>query len=147
MKAREIWRIGWRQLRINEIDHLPNQSGAMSQLSYTLISLLKDISKRPQMFANTPESAHGLMEGISWILFCDSFEMPIERCMNEVSSLIRQVTAQVHKSDIVPIMLCDEPFPDRVSSFETFRSHSQQFIERLEERLATSKETHLPSES
>jgi len=51
----------------------------MSQLSDTLISLLNEISKRPQMFANTPESAHGLMEGISWILLCNRFEMPIER--------------------------------------------------------------------
>lgn len=107
----------------------------MSELSCTLMSLLKDISKRPQMFESTPQAAHGLFEGLAIFLLHESLGLSIGDAIKEVLALIKRVTAHVCKPDTVPIMLCDESFPNRVSSFEAFRFHSQQFIELLEGRL------------
>jgi hypothetical protein len=112
----------------------------MSELSSTLMSLLKDISRRPQMFESTPEAAHGFFVGLAAVLVHELSGRNIALSITEVSSLIKEVTLDVCESDIIPIMLCDESFfPERVSSFDALRAHSKRFIELLEAKYSTSE--------
>lgn len=103
-----------------------------------LFKLAKDISERPQMFAATPEVAHGLIEALTWVILHESLDSSLGKCMAEARNLIRKATEDVYVSDVSTALLCDASFPDRVSTFNAFRSHSERLIDLIAERLCVS---------
>lgn len=97
-----------------------------------LISLARNIARRPQMYAATPEAAHGLLEAIAWIALHQSSGNALERCMLDVTECIKRATSHLLAPDEHATMLCDSSFPRRNPSFDAFRSNASEFLKVLE---------------
>ncbi len=111
----------------------------MSNETDTLFSLAHNIAKRPQMYASTPDAAHGLIEAISWVILHQLSGQPIERCMKESRKLIQNSTLDIGRSRTNTPLLCHDSFPDGASTFEAFRNHASLFVESLLEKVMLDK--------
>ena len=113
----------------------------MSQSIDDLLRLASDISARPQMFAATPEVAHGLIEALSWvILHQHKTAESLGKCMTQSRQLIRSAMGDVGTTHATTPLLCDKSFPDRESSFSSFQTHSAQFLEALQAAIHVSEQ-------
>lgn len=112
----------------------------MSSQIEPLVTLVRDIASRPQMFALTPEVAHGLIQALAWAILQQSTGRTLGECMTDSLDLIRVATGGVGESQTTTPLLCHESYPNGSSTFDAFRVHATRFAECLVKRLDSAGE-------
>jgi hypothetical protein len=105
----------------------------MTELAREMFDLMRCISARPGMYANSPQEAHGQVVALAWIMLREASKQPIQKCFRKIQFLIDTATPDVRRVAGQVPLLCDESsYPDQHVSFAAFQRHSRQFLDLLE---------------
>lgn len=117
----------------------------MSEKLAELIALSREIARRPQMFARTPQIAHGLLEALGWMIFSEVSGKRLEVAFLDVADLLRIATKDLGLPEHAPALLCGPPQSEQAADFTPFRARAAIFVDLLQEEAAGRPVRRLPS--